>query len=319
MMKTILVTGSAGQISTELIPALAERGYNIISSDIREPPEEELEYSTFEKLDVTDINSLEKIVQEYQIEGIIHNASILSAKGEENPYLAMNVNIRGIENILKVAQRNDVKRVLSPSSIAAFGPDTPKVDTPNDTIMRPTTIYGISKVYTELLGEYFHQRFGVDFRTLRYPGIVSAKTLPGGGTTDWAVEIFYEALRTKKYTCFVEPDTLMPMMLMPDCIDATIKLFEVDENQLKHRSFNVAAISFSPKMLAEEITKRIPDFKITYFPDYRQQIADSWPKSIDDSVAREEWGWKHNYGLQELVDYMLEELSKKLNSTVLKS
>ncbi|RMG27357.1 MAG: NAD-dependent epimerase/dehydratase family protein [Methanobacteriota archaeon] len=318
-MKNILVTGSAGQISSELIPALAERGYNIISSDIREPPEEELEFSTFVKLDVTDIEAMEKVVQEYNIEGIIHNASILSAKGEENPYLAMNVNIRGIENILTVAQRNEVERVLSPSSIAAFGPSTPKIDTPNDTIMRPTTIYGISKVYTELLGEYFHHRFGVDFRSIRYPGIVSAKTLPGGGTTDWAVEIFYEALQSKKYTCFVKPDTLMPMMLMPDCINATIKLFEVDENKLVHRSFNVAAISFSPEMLAEEIMKHIPDFEISYAPDYRQQIADSWPKSIDDSIARNEWGWKPSYGLGELVTYMLDELSKKLKSTVLNS
>lgn len=317
-MKTILVTGSAGQISSELIPAMAQKGYNIISSDIREPPSEEKEFSTFVNLDVTDIEALETVVKDFGVDGIIHNASILSAKGEENPYLAMNVNIRGIENVLTVAQKHDITRVLSPSSIAAFGPSTPKINTPNDTIMRPSTIYGVSKVYTELLGEYFFQRFGLDFRSIRYPGIVSAKTLPGGGTTDWAVEIFYEALKNKSYKCFVKPDTLMPMMLMPDCIEATIKLFEADEEQLVHRSFNVSAISFSPEMLANEIQKHIPEFIISYEPDYRQAIADSWPKSIDDTVARTEWGWKHKYGLEELVSYMLEELSKKLNSTILK-
>ncbi len=315
-MKNILVTGSSGQISSELIPALSKRGYNIISSDIRDPPKEELEYSTFTRLDVTDREALRQIVREYQIEGIIHNASILSAKGEENPYLAMNVNIRGLENVLTVAHEENVQRILSPSSIAAFGPSTPKIDTPNDTIMRPTTIYGISKVYTELLGEYFVLKFGLDFRSLRYPGIISAKTLPGGGTTDWAVEIFYKAIEEKKYTCFVKPDTMMPMMAMPDCINATIQLFEAPEDKLIHRTFNVAGISFTPQMLAEEIKKHIPEFIIDYKPDYRQQIADSWPKSIDDTVAKEEWGWESKFSLEDLVIYMLDELSKKLKSTV---
>ncbi len=315
-MTRILVTGSAGQISTELIPALAERGYEIIATDIRPPPEDELEFAEFQILDVTDSQKVDSLIGKFSVDAIIHNASILSAKGEQDPLLALNVNFRGLENVLLAAKKHRVKKVLIPSSIAAFGPQTPKDHTPNDTIMRPTTIYGISKVYVELLGEYFHSKYGLDFRSLRYPGVISAKTKPGGGTTDWAVEIFYEGIETGSYTCFVKKDTIMPMMAMPDCINATIQLFEAPEENLIHRSFNVAGVSFTPEMLETELKRHIPDLQVEYKPDFRQLIADSWPRSIDDSVAREEWGWKHEYDLPKLVDYMFSDLSMKLKSKV---
>lgn len=317
MMPTILITGSLGQIGTELTPLLLEKGYTVIASDIRPASEKFIRLGIpFETIDTTNRTQLAEVVQKYNVDIIIHNASILSAVGEQYPQKAIHVNIRGIENILEVARENNVKKVISPSSIAAFGPNTPKDDTPNDTIMRPDTIYGISKVYTELLGEYYHKKYNVDFRTLRYPGIISADAPPGGGTTDWAVQIFYDALQKKRYTCFVREDTRMPMMSMPDCLNSTIELLEADEKNLQHRSFNVGGCNFTPVELTREIQKYIPEFTIEYAPDYRQTIAASWPSSIDDSVARQEWNWKAQHDIEALTKYMLKALSEKLNIPV---
>jgi nucleoside-diphosphate-sugar epimerase len=249
---------------------------------------------------------------DYDIDIVLHNASLLSATGEKNPQLAYRTNIEGSYNVLEAVRILRLDQVMIPSSIAAFGPSTPKDNTPNDVIMRPTTAYGVSKVFIELWGEYYTKRYDLDFRSLRYPGIISAESLPGGGTTDYAVEIFYEALKNKKYTCFLAKDAMLPMMYMPDCIKSTIDLIEADANRLIHRSFNVTAMSFTPEDIANEIKKHIPDFEISYEPDFRQQIAESWPRSIDDSAAREEWGWKPEYDLAAMTEDMLDKLSKKI-------
>jgi nucleoside-diphosphate-sugar epimerase len=249
---------------------------------------------------------------DYDIDIIIHNASVLSATGEKNPQLAYRTNVEGTYNVMEAVRILGLEQALVPSSIAAFGPSTPRDNTPNDVITRPTSMYGVTKVFVELFGEYYNQRYEIDFRSLRYPGVISAEALPGGGTTDYAVAIFYEALKEKKYTCFLGPDTKLPMMFMPDCIKSTIDLMEADNEKLKHRTFNVTAFSFTPAELAQEIKKHIPEFEIDYEPDFRQAIADSWPMSVDDSVAREEWGWKPDYDLPAMVKEMLDKLSKKL-------
>ncbi|RKZ28271.1 L-threonine 3-dehydrogenase, partial [bacterium] len=263
-------------------------------------------------IDVTERASLDVVIKKHNIDTIFHMAAILSAVGEKNPMLCWNVNVNGSINVLNAAIDYKMDRVIIPSSIAAFGPDTPKENTPNDTILRPTTMYGVTKVCGERLGDYFVQKFGIDVRGLRYPGIISAETLPGGGTTDYAVEIFYKAVEEGKYTCFVDENTRLPMMYMPDCIKATIDLAEADFSKLKHHcDFNVAAMSFSAGELAESIKKYIPDFEVKYEPDYRQEIADSWPSSIDDSVAREEWGWQPEWDLDKMTKDMLEKLTKR--------
>jgi len=310
-MTTILVTGSLGQIGTELIPLLKSKGYTVISTDIRKPTDTTV-FDPFEILDSRDKERMRNLVRDYSVDYIIHNASLLSATAEKNPQLAIDINIGGIQNVLEVAREEKIKRVLSPSSIAAFGPNSPKEMTPNDTVMRPNTIYGVSKIYTELLGEYYHQKYDVDFRTLRYPGIISAGAEPGGGTTDWAVQIFYDAILNGKYTCFVDHDVRMPMMSMQDCLKSTIMLLEAPQEVLKHRSFNVSGCNFTPEELTEEIKKYIPDFQIEYAPDFRQDIALSWPKSIDDSVARAEWNWEPDYDIEKLTKYMLDTLKTKL-------
>lgn len=239
-------------------------------------------------------------------------AAILSAVGEEKPILCWNVNIDGLHNILEIARKYDMVRIFVPSSIAAFGPETPKKNTPNDTILKPKTMYGVTKVAGELLGDYYFKRFNLDVRGLRYPGIISSETPPGGGTTDYAVEIFYEAIKNKKYTCFVKEDTTLPMMYMPDCIKATINLMDADIKKLNHHcDFNVGSMSFSAGQLAEEIKKHVPEFKCKFKPDFRQDIADSWPGSIDDSVARKEWGWKPSFDLSSMTEDMINKLSKR--------
>jgi len=243
---------------------------------------------------------------------LIHLSSILSASGEKDLSWAIDLNIRGIENILEVAKKFNL-RLYAPSSIAAFGPTTPKVLTPDITSMRPTTIYGISKVYLELLGEYYHYKFGVDFRSLRYPGVISSEALPGGGTTDYAIDIFYNALTKKKYTCFLEKGARLPMMYMPDCLKATIDFIEADDDHLKLRTYNVGAVSFTPEEIANEIKLHIPDFVMNYEPDFRNNIAKSWPESLDDSNARNDWKWKHKYGLKEMTKDMLEKIGAKIN------
>ncbi|MDH7477046.1 MAG: L-threonine 3-dehydrogenase [Candidatus Bathyarchaeota archaeon] len=314
-MKKILVTGATGQIGSELTIELRKKygGDNVVAAGHRRKPSEKLlESGPFEYVDTTSKESIEKVVKAYDIDTIYHLAAVLSATGEENPQLAWNVNINGLYNVLEVAREQNLVKVFWPSSIAVFGPEAPRVNTPQDTILIPRTIYGVTKVAGELLCNYYFTRFGLDVRSVRYPGIISSETPPGGGTTDYAVEIFYEAIKNKRYACFVREDTVLPMMYMPDCINAALKLMEADSSQIRHRtSYNVNAMSFSAGELAAEIKKYIPEFKCEYKPDFRQKIADSWPKSIDDSVARKEWGWNPKYDLASMTRDMIEKLKKR--------
>lgn len=310
----ILVTGACGQIGSELVSALRERygNENVVVTDIAEPSAALRDAGPFEFLNVTQTGAIAAVVDRYEINTIYHLAAILSATGERKPHLAWNVNINGLYKILEIARERKMTRVFCPSSIAVFGPETPHDDTPQETIMRPTTMYGVTKVAGELLCDYYFRRFGLDVRGVRYPGIISSETPPGGGTTDYAVEIFYEALKYQRYTCFLREDTVLPMMYMPDCIKATLDLMEADLSRLEHHAeFNLAAMSFSPAELVAEIKKHIPEFVCEYQPDFRQAIADSWPRTIDDSAAREEWGWEPQYDLAAMTADMLEKLRKK--------
>ncbi len=311
-MKKILIIGALGQIGSDLSEELKKiyGADNVICSDIKIPKDFD---GIFEIVNILDKESIIKIVKKYKIDVIINLAAILSANAEKDHLFAWDVNINGFYNILEIAREYKIEQVLNPSSIAVFGPTTPRDNTPQETVLQPTTIYGISKVSGELLAEYYINKFGIDVRGLRYPGIISYKTLPGGGTTDYAVAIFYEAIKNKHYTSFVNKDTKLPMMYMPDCINSTIQLMQADFNKLKHHAdFNVGAMSFTVEELANEIKKHIPDFTIDYKPDERQLIADSWPKSIDDSVATKEWGWKAEYNLEMMTKDMLEKVGEKL-------
>jgi nucleoside-diphosphate-sugar epimerase len=312
-MQKILVTGATGQIGSELVPTLRELygRENIVAGKHSRAVPENLKTGPVEVVDVTDKKNIMQIVKEYDIDTIYHMAAVLSVKGESNPWLAWEVNMNGTYNILEVAREHGLLRVFCPSSIAVFGPETPKYDTPQETVLKPRTMYGVSKVAGELLTQYYFERFGLDVRGCRYPGIISNKTLPGGGTTDYAVEIFYEAIAHKRYESFLKPDTILPMMYMPDCIKATIELMNAQLKNLEHHTdFNLAALSFSPAQLASEIKKHIPEFEITYKPDERQIIADSWPKTIDDSAAQKEWGWTPEYTLQTMVEDMIKVLQE---------
>jgi len=311
----ILVTGAVGQIGSELVPALRERYgcESVVAAGHHKQPSPELrDAGPFEIVDVTKRESIEAAVTKHEIDTIYHLAAILSAVGEKTPQLAWDVNINGLYYVLEVARERKLQRIFCPSSIAAFGPETPRDNTPQETVLRPRTMYGVTKVAGELLCDYYFQRFGVDVRGVRYPGIISNVTPPGGGTTDYAVEIFYEAIKFKRYNCFLRDDTVLPMMYMPDCIRGTMELMEADLSRLKrHSDYNLAGFSFSPKELIAEIHKHIPDLACAFNPDFRQQIADSWPRSLDDSAARQDWGWKPEYDLAGMVRDMIEVLEKK--------
>jgi len=312
----ILVTGACGQIGSELTPILRNRygDANVVATDIRSPETACLkDQGPFEQLNVCDPATMDGIIERYDIDTVYHMAAILSATGEEKPTLTWDVNIQGLVNVLEIARQRQLLRLFCPSSIAVFGPDTPHDCAPQTTILTPTTMYGVTKVTGELLGEYYVQRFGLDVRGVRYPGIISSETLPGGGTTDYAVDIFYHALQSSHYSCFVRSDTVLPMMYMPDCIKATLDLMDADFDSLRsHSNFNLAGMSFSVEELAQEIQKHIPDFICEYEPDSRQAIADSWPQTIDDTPAREEWGWQPQFNLESMTRDMLEKLRPRL-------
>src|SRR4051812_8435147 len=314
-MKKVLITGSLGQIGSELTTKMREiyGSENIIATDIRKTTSDVVTSGPFEILDVTDQTALFTIAKKHKVDTIIHLAALLSATAEQKPLLAWNLNMGGLVNALEVARELQCQ-FFTPSSIGAFGPTTPKDWTPQDTIQRPTTMYGVNKVAGELLCDYYHHKFGVDTRGLRFPGLISYVTPPGGGTTDYAVEIFYEAIRHGRYTCFLSPDTRLDMMYMPDALDALVAVMEVDPGRLQHRNaFNVTAMSFPPEELAASIRQHLPGFVIDYRIDpVRQAIADSWPNSLDDSAARREWGWDPQYDLPAMVRDMLENLEKKL-------
>ena len=314
-IKKILVTGSVGQIGSELTLALRERygADNVIATGRKTKPSDALLRSgPFYFIDVANMESVEEMVKKHNIDTVFHMAAILSAVGEKNPQLCWDVNMNGLYNILELGLKYNMTRLIIPSSIAVFGPGIPLNNTPQETVLKPTTMYGVTKVAGELLADYYFRRFGLDVRGLRYPGIISSETLPGGGTTDYAVEIYYKAVEQKRYTCFVREDTALPMMYMPDCIKATLDLAEADPSKLKHHAdYNLAAMSFSAGELAASIKKHIPEFVVEYKPDFRQAIADSWPNSIDDSAAREEWGWKPSYNLDAMTRDMLKNLTAR--------
>ncbi|HNC38763.1 MAG TPA: L-threonine 3-dehydrogenase, partial [Chitinophagaceae bacterium] len=309
----ILVIGASGQIGVELTMALRNiyGNANVIASDLREQNPLLEGTGPYVSLDVMNKEMLHVQVIRQGITQIYLLAAILSATGEKNPSLAWNLNMTGLLNVLDIAREEKLHKVYWPSSIAVFGPTSPKQNCPQQTIIEPTTVYGISKYAGEFWCHYFHQRFGVDVRSLRYPGLISYKSPPGGGTTDYAVEIFHEALEEKRYECFLNEGTYLPMMYMPDAIRATIELMEAPAEKISIRtSYNISGMSFSPKEIGAEIKKHIPDFSISYKPDYRQAIADSWPQSIDDSVARRDWNWKEEYDLSAMTKDMLENLPK---------
>ncbi|TMI96259.1 MAG: NAD-dependent epimerase/dehydratase family protein [Bacteroidetes bacterium] len=307
----LLVIGASGQIGVELTLALRKiyGNGNVIASDLREQNPLLEGTGPYVSLDVMNKEMLHVQVIRQGITQVYHLAAILSATGEKNPSLAWHLNMQGLLNVLDIAREEKMHKVYWPSSIAVFGPTSPKKNCPQQTIIEPTTVYGISKYAGEFWCNYFYQRFGVDVRSLRYPGLISYKSPPGGGTTDYAIEIFHEALEEKKYECFLDENTYLPMMYMPDAIRATIELMEAPAEKISVRtSYNISGMSFSPKEIGAEVKKHIPDFSISYKPDYRQAIANSWPQSIDDSVARKDWGWKEEYDLPAMTKDMFDNL-----------
>jgi len=320
-MYTILVTGAAGQIGSELIPALREKygASRVIATDIRMPAPTTTAEGPFEHLDCTKPDQVQEVVRRYGVKSVYHLAAMLSAVAEDRPQAAWTLNMGGLYHVLEVARQYRCS-VFFPSSIGAFGPTTPRDRTPQDTAQRPTTIYGVTKVSGELLCDYYAHRFGVDVRGVRFPGLISYAAPPGGGTTDYAVEIFYQAIRYRHYTCFLRGDTALDMMYMPDALRAILELMEADPTRLKHRNaFNLGALNFTPEALAAEIRKQIPDFVIEYEVDpNRQAIADSWPRSVDDSAARAEWGWSPAYDVTAMTKDMLEKLGTKLKPALAK-
>ncbi len=313
MATKILIIGACGQIGTELSLALRTKygNENVIASDIREGSAKLMSSGPFEKADATDYKAIEDIVMHHEIDEVYLMAAMLSATAEKFPMRGWNLNINSLFNILNLAKEKKVEKVFWPSSIAVFGPTTPKENTPQTTVMEPSTVYGISKQTGERWCEYYFNKYGVDVRSIRYPGLISYTTPPGGGTTDYAIEIFHEAIKNKKYTSFLSEETALPMMYMEDAIRATMEIMKASSEKIKVRSsYNLAGISFTPKQLAENIQKHIPEFEIDYAPDFRQEIADSWPSSIDDSAAKKDWGWKHEFDLMEMTRAMLDGLGK---------
>ena len=307
-MDRILVTGACGQLGSELVDKLREKygAERVLATDIREP---ENSNGPFRTLDVLDREAINQVIQEENIGQIYHLAAILSANAEKNPELAWEINMKSLLYILDACKEKGIEKIFWPSSIAVFGPGTPKIDTPQETIMDPNTVYGISKLAGERWCEYFWQNYGVDTRSIRYPGIISYKTLPGGGTTDYAIEIFHKAAKNETYDCFLKEDTTLPMMFIDGAIRATLELMEASKESIKVRtSYNIAGTSFDPQTLSDEIKKRKEGFEINYAPDFRQGIADTWPKSIDDTQARQDWNWKPEYGTSEIVTIMLENI-----------
>lgn len=312
-IKRILVTGALGQIGSELTSELRKKYgiENVIATDLRACDCSKKDEGPFLALDVLDYNSVEKIITENKIDTVVHLAALLSGVGEKNPSACWNVNMNGTMNILNIAVKNNLFRVFIPSSIAVWGPDCPKI-APQETPLHPTTMYGVTKVAGEILCDYYFIKYGLDVRGLRYPGIISAETFPGGGTTDYAVAIYYEAVKSNHYTCFVREDTRLPMMYMPDCLKASIDLLEAPLDKLNHHSdYNVGSMSFDVKTLADSIRKYRPGFTIEYEPDFRQAIADSWPDEVDYSSAVIDWGWKPDYDLDSMTQDMLEKLTVK--------
>jgi nucleoside-diphosphate-sugar epimerase len=316
MKDTILIIGASGQIGTELVITLRKiyGDANVVATDIRPMANEELSSGPFEVLDIMDQKNLFDIVKKYKVTQVYLLAALLSATAEKNIELGWSLNMRSLSHVLDLAREKHIKKVYWPSSIAVFGPSTPSILTPQRTIMEPNTVYGISKLAGERWCEYYYEKFGVDVRSIRYPGLIGWKSAPGGGTTDYAVHIFHEALKSGQYTSFLSEDTTLPMMHMNDAIRATLEIMEAPAESIKIRSsYNVAGLSFSPKELASEIQKHIPDFKMSYESDYRQAIADSWPKSIDDSEAKTDWNWKSSFNLQELTFDMLTNIKTLVN------
>ena len=309
--ETLLIIGAAGQLGTELTAELRSihGNANVIASDINKPSNAQLNEGPFEMLDATDADRLAAIIDQYKVTQVYLLAAILSAKGEQNPRFAWQLNMQSLLNVLEIAREKKLNKVYWPSSIAVFGPTSPVDHTPQDCVMDPNTVYGISKQAGERWCAYYFEKYGVDVRSLRYPGLIGYKALPGGGTTDYAVDIFHKAIKGEHFESFLSENSYLPMMYMPDAIKATIDLMEAPSENVKVRSsYNLSAISFTPQQIFEEIKKHKPDFTISYNPDYRQKIADTWPNSIDDSRARTDWNWKHQYDLAAMVQDILEQL-----------
>ncbi|MBS3737968.1 NAD-dependent epimerase/dehydratase family protein [Mesohalobacter halotolerans] len=316
MSPKILIIGACGQIGSELTLKLREKygRSQVIASDIREGEGELMSSGPFEILDATNSSELEDVILHYDINQVYLMAAMLSATAEKFPMKGWQINMDTLFNVLNLAKDQKIQKIFWPSSIAVFGLSTPKHQTPQQTIMEPTTVYGISKQTGERWCAYYHNRYGVDVRSLRYPGLISHKTQPGGGTTDYAIEIFRDALKHKKYTCFLKADTALPMMYMDDAIEATIQIMSAPEKNIKLRSsYNLSALSVTPKKIAELIKAYIPEFEIKYQPDFRQSIAESWPTSIDDSSSRKDWGWQHQYNLEQIAEEMIEGLKPKVS------
>lgn len=315
MQKSILIIGACGQIGTELTLKLRELyGQDcVVASDIREGSDSLMQSGPFELLDATNYEAVEDVILYHEIEEVYLMAAMLSATAEKFPERAWNLNMNSLFNVLNLAKENKINKIFWPSSIAVFGPNTPRDMTPQNSIMEPTTVYGISKLSGERWCEYYHNKYNVDVRSLRYPGLISWKTQPGGGTTDYAVEIYHDALSKGNYQCFLKKDTKLPMMFMDDAIRAAIELMDSDAGQIKVRSsYNLGAMSFSPKEISESIKQRLPDFSMSYQPDFRQGIADSWPSSIDDSKAKADWNWEAEFDLTKTTNEMIYQLSKNL-------